>query len=97
MLNSKQRSKLKALSNELQPIFQVGKGGITDNLIEDLSNALEARELIKITVLKNAEVSGRDIIDELAAALNADAVCAIGNKVVLYRYSKKDNVKHIEF
>ncbi|MDD4839780.1 MAG: ribosome assembly RNA-binding protein YhbY [Clostridia bacterium] len=97
MLTSKERSNLKAIANDLQPIFQIGKGGITQNLIADLSNALEARELVKITVLKNTDVTGREIVDELAKAVRAEAVSAIGNKVVLYRYSRKDNVKHIEF
>lgn len=97
MLTGKERSKLKALANDLQAIFQVGKGGITQNLVNDLSAALEAKELVKVTILKASGQSGREIIEELASALRAEPVSAVGNKVLLYRYSHKENVKHIEF
>ncbi|HKL94630.1 MAG TPA: ribosome assembly RNA-binding protein YhbY [Clostridia bacterium] len=97
MLTGKERSNLKAMANDLQPIFQVGKGGITQNLVEDLSNALEAKELVKVTILKAVGQTGREIIDELAKAVRAEAVSAVGNKVVLYRYSRKENIKHLEF
>lgn len=95
MITSKQRSKLRALANGVEPIFQLGKGGITDNFIKQLDDALEARELIKFTVLKNADVTAKEIVNSLAEQLNAEPVGAIGNKVTLYRYSTKKD-KHIE-
>lgn len=89
MLTSKQRSELRAIANDIQPIFQIGKQGITEETVKSLCEALEARELIKITVLKNADVSAKDIINEIAEATGAEPVSAIGSKIVLYKPSKK--------
>ena len=96
-MTTKQRSKLRSLAQTIEPIGQIGKGGISDNMIAGLSSALEARELIKVTVLKNAEDEAKYLADDLAAELNAEVVCTIGYKIVLYRRSLKDGVKHIEF
>lgn len=96
MLTSKQRSKLKGLASTMPVITQVGKGGITDNLLKTLSEALEARELIKINVLDNAEEDAGMIADNLAQLLDAEVVIVIGKKVVLYRYSSRDHYAHIE-
>ncbi len=92
MLTGKQRSYLRSLANNLQPIFQVGKGGINDNMIKQFSEALEARELIKATVLKNAECDARLVAQELAEATQAQVVQVIGSKFVLYRESEKNPV-----
>ncbi len=89
MLTGKQRSYLRALANDLQPIFQVGKGGVSDNMIKQFDDALEARELIKATVLRNAECDTRTVAEELAEAVDAQLVQVIGNKFVLYRESEK--------
>lgn len=94
MLNSKQRAALRSLAANMQPIMQVGKGGISDNLVKTVSDALEARELIKLTVLENCDYTTRDIAEELAAATCADVVAVIGRKIVLYRESV--NHKRIE-
>ena len=96
-MTTKERSKLRSLARTIEPIGQIGKGGISDNMIAGLSSALEARELIKVTVLKNAEDEAKYLADDLAAELNAEVVCTIGHKIVLYRRSLKDGVKHIEF
>ena len=96
-MTTKQRSKLRSLAQTIEPIGQIGKGGISDNMIAGLSSALEARELIKVTVLKNAEDEAKYLADDLAAELNAEVVCTIGHKILLYRRSLKDGVKHIEF
>lgn len=96
-MTTKQRSKLRSLAQTIEPIGQIGKGGISDNMVSGLSSALEARELIKVTVLKNAEDEAKYLADDLAAELNAEVVCTIGHKIVLYRRSLKDGVKHIEF
>ena len=97
MFTSKQRSNLRSLAQNISPITQVGKGGISENLIKSLSDALDARELIKISVLNNAESDAREIAEELAAALNAETVEVIGKKVVLYRKSDRKDIKHIKF
>lgn len=90
MLTSKQRAQLRALANDIRPIFQIGKGGINDNMTAQISDALEARELIKITVLRNADGDPRSLMEELAEKTGAEAVAAIGNKIILYRRSEEN-------
>lgn len=85
MLTGKQRAYLRGLGNELDPIFQIGKGGLSDELINQLDDALEARELIKVRVLKNCLEDPRELADEIAHALTADVVQKIGNNFLLYR------------
>ena len=94
MLTSKQRAYLRSLSQSLDTIFQIGKGGITDEICKQIANALEARELIKLSVLENCDWTVREAADELALAVDADVVCVIGRKMVLYRESV--NHKKIE-
>lgn len=89
MLTSKQRSYLRSLANTMDPIFQVGKGGIGDNLIKQFNDALEARELVKATVLKNVETDTKGICEEIAERTGAEVVQVIGSKFVLYRESEK--------
>jgi RNA-binding protein len=89
MLNSKQRSHLRSLANTMEPIFQVGKGGIGSNLIKQFDDALEARELIKATVLKNADESVKEICEDIAGRTGAEVVQIIGSKFVLYKESQK--------
>ena len=96
-MTSKQRSHLKSIAANLDPIFQLGKGGISENMVKSISDALEARELIKINVLTNAEEDARSLGDELAARLSAECVAVIGRKVILYRRSSRKDFKHIEF
>ncbi|MEL7609041.1 MAG: YhbY family RNA-binding protein [Bacillota bacterium] len=89
MLNSRQRARLRALANSIDPIFQIGKGGINENMAGQISLALEARELIKITVLESADLTAREAAQALCAATGADPVQCIGRKFVLYRPSKE--------
>ncbi|NLY61583.1 MAG: ribosome assembly RNA-binding protein YhbY [Clostridiales bacterium] len=90
MLTSKQRSYLRGMANGIDSIFQVGKGGINQNLIKQLDDALEARELIKVNVLPNAEEDVKDIFHRMAQELSAEEVQVIGNRFVIYRKSKKN-------
>ncbi|MFI3114933.1 MAG: YhbY family RNA-binding protein [Clostridia bacterium] len=90
MLTSKQRSTLRAMSNSLQSVTQIGKNGINDALIQSLDKTLESRELIKVTVLETALISAKEALEEVAEKLNAEPVLAVGSKFVLYRPSKKD-------
>lgn len=89
MLSSKQRAFLRSMANTMDPIMQVGKGGIVEELITSVDNALEARELIKMSALETAPVSAREAADELAEATGADVVAVVGRRFVLYRPSKK--------
>lgn len=90
MLNSKQRAFLRSMATELSPIIQIGKGGITENLIKTVSDALEARELIKLSVLENCDQSPKEAAEVLADETCADTVAVVGRKVVLYRESEKN-------
>lgn len=94
MLTSKQRAKLRSMGTALDTIFQVGKSGISEETVKQISNALEARELIKARVLDNCEYSAREAADALAQATGADVVAVTGNRFVLYRESQ--NKKRIE-
>ena len=97
MFTTKQRSKLRSLAQTIEPVGQIGKGGISDNLVKSFSDVLDKRELIKITVLNNTEDDAKSLSIELSEKLNAEVVCVIGHKIVLYRYSNKKGVKHIEY
>ncbi len=88
-MTSKQRAYLRSMATGLQTIFQVGKGEISDNMTEQISNALEARELIKLRVLENSAYSPREAADLLAQRTGAEVVTVIGTKFVLYRESEK--------
>ena len=87
MLTSKQRAYLRGLASSCPAIMQVGKGGISENLIKTVSDALEARELVKLTVLDNSVDTPREILDRLCEATDAESVACIGKKIVLYRES----------
>ncbi len=90
-MTSKQRAYLRGLANTIQPILQIGKSGISDNLIKQLDDALEARELIKISVLETAPDSVRSLGEEIAKANNYIYVQTVGCKITLYRARKKDS------
>ena len=87
MLTGKQRSYLKGIANNIDPIFQLGKNGVTENFIKQVDEALEAREIIKIKVLKNSFLDANQVASELAESVMAEFVQSIGNKFVLYRES----------
>ena len=87
MLNSRQRSQLRAMAHDYEPLFQIGKGGVSDNVIRQADEALTARELIKLSVLKTYEGDARSACDEICAATGADPVQCIGRRFVLYRPS----------
>lgn len=95
-MDKKFRTKLRSMAQTIDAIGQIGKGGISDNQIESFKQAIEKRELIKITVLNNSEETASEISTELANKIGAEVVCVIGHKVVLYKRSNKDGVKHIE-
>lgn len=93
-LTSKNIKQLKKESHHLNPIFQVGKNGVTDNFIEQINDVLEKRELIKISVLQNC-LEDKDVIaEEISSSTNSNIVSIIGNTIIIYRQSKND--KQIE-
>lgn len=85
-MTSKERAALRARANGLEPLFQVGKGGMSDELITQTDDALRARELIKLKVLtETSPLTPREAAEALAAATNAEVVQVIGGVMVLYR------------
>ncbi len=84
-MTSKQRAYLRGLANDYEPIVHVGKGGLSDALIKQADDALEARELIKGRVLETAPQTAREAADEIAVAVGAETVQVIGRTFVLYR------------
>ncbi|NLY11393.1 MAG: ribosome assembly RNA-binding protein YhbY [Firmicutes bacterium] len=88
MLTSKQRAYLRSLGNELEPIFQVGKGGLTAESLFQIGEALKARELVKVRVLKNCLDEPREVAEEIAGSLEADLVQVIGRNFLLYKRSE---------
>ena len=96
MITSKQRAYLRKLANGLDPIFQIGKGGITDEVITQLALALETRELIKVHILETALLDAKVAINEVAAKLKAEPVQAIGSKIVIYKRANKEKNRKID-
>ena len=96
MLNSRQRAQLRGLANSLDPIFQIGKGSINDQLIRQIEETIDIRELIKITVLETCPKTARECADEISEMTGCDVVQVIGRKFVIYRRAaEKDNIKII--
>ena len=95
-MTSEQRSYLKGLAMTIDPVFQIGKASLTPEVTQAVSEALEARELIKITVLKNCLDDGRSIAEVLAERTHSEVVQVIGRKIVLYRPAKDETKRKIE-
>lgn len=89
MITSKQRAYLRSLSQNLDTIFQIGKGGISEEICTQIANALEARELIKARVLDNSGYTAKEAANEIAEAIDCDVVSCVGTRFVLYKESKK--------
>ncbi|MCC3356645.1 ribosome assembly RNA-binding protein YhbY [Bacillus sp. REN16] len=90
MLTGKQKRFLRSNAHHLDPIFQVGKGGVNDNMIKQISEALEARELLKVSVLQNCEDDRDTVAESLSKGARAELVQVIGNTIVLYKESKEN-------
>lgn len=87
---------MKSIAAKLSPITQIGKGGITDNLLKTLSDALDAHELIKVNILETADDDARNLAENVAELLDAIAVAVIGRKAIFYRYSRREKFAHLE-
>ena len=96
-MTSKQRANLRSMASTIQPIYQIGKDGMSANQMRGLDEAIEKRELVKISVLRSCEDSVQELAEQIANEIKAIVVCTIGSKIVLYRRSKSDKVNHIEF
>ena len=95
-MTSKQRAYLKGLAMKIEPVFQIGKASLTPEVTQAVSEALEARELIKLTVLKNRLDDGSSIAEVLAERTHSQVVQVIGRKIVLYRPAKDEAKRKIQ-
>lgn len=92
MLTSKQRATLRGIASTYETIFQIGKGGISETLIQQVKDALRKRELIKLHVLDNCPMDAREAAAELADATGAEVVQVIGSRFVLFLRNPKEPV-----
>ncbi|MCT2537632.1 ribosome assembly RNA-binding protein YhbY [Aquibacillus koreensis] len=90
MLTGKQKRHLRAQAHHLSPIFQVGKTGVNDNMITQIAEALEKRELIKVSILQNCMEDKDEVAEQLVNGVNGELVQVIGNIIVLYKESKEN-------
>lgn len=90
MLTGKQKRYLRAIGSTLNPIVQIGKFGINENVLGSLEEALEARELVKIRILHNSPLEPEDVAQELAKIVGAELVQEIGRNLLLYRPSEEN-------
>lgn len=96
MLRGKQKRQLRALAHHLTPIFQIGKSGITPDMIKGISDALEKRELLKVSILQNCEEDKDELAETLSNRTNSELVQLIGHTIVLYRQSSQAKYRKIE-
>lgn len=92
-MTSKQRAYLKGLAMKTEPIFQIGKASLTPEVTQAVTEALDARELIKISILKNCADDPGEIANMLAERTHSQVVQVIGKKIVLYKEGKEDKKK----
>ncbi|OIJ16664.1 RNA-binding protein [Anaerobacillus alkalidiazotrophicus] len=90
MLTGKQKRYLRSQAHHLNPIFQVGKGCVNENMVQQIEDALEVRELIKVSVLQNCEMDKDEVAKEISTGAKAELVQIIGNTIVLYKESKEN-------
>ncbi|CAM3931658.1 ribosome assembly RNA-binding protein YhbY [Mesobacillus thioparans] len=90
MLTGKQKSFLRSKAHHLSPIFQVGKGGVNENMIKQIADVLEARELIKVSILQNCDEDRDTVAEQLSRGAKAELVQVIGNTIVLYKESREN-------
>lgn len=90
MITSKQRSYLKYLAHDLDPIVYIGKAGVTENVVKEIDTCLEARELVKVKLQEGCSLAPKDVANDLLEPLGAEFVQAIGRKFTLYRESKEN-------
>ncbi|SOC36359.1 ribosome assembly RNA-binding protein YhbY [Ureibacillus acetophenoni] len=95
MLTGKQKRYLRAEAHHLTPIFQVGKGGVNEQMLRQIEDALEARELLKVRILDNCEEEKHEVAEALAKGTNSELVQLIGLTVVLYKESKNNKKIHL--
>ncbi len=95
MLSSKQKKYLKSQANHLRPMAQVGKNGVNDAFTDDLKQALATRELIKVALLQNAEVTVSEVVTALAALPKIEVIQHLGRVITIYRPNNKEKYQRL--
>lgn len=90
-MTGKQRAELRKQANTLPAIFQIGKEGLSGNMLAGMDNALNKRELIKISVLETCDKAPKDLCDTICQALEAEPIQCIGRKIVIYRQRPEED------
>ncbi len=90
MITPKQRAYLKSLANSIEPVFQVGKGGVNEAQTAQMDDYLRVHELMKVKVLDNSMVNAREAAEEISQAIGCEVVQVIGSKVVFYKKNPKE-------
>ncbi len=96
MITGKQRAYLRKISHGIEPIFQIGKDGVTDEVLKGIDGALTKREILKVHILETALLDTRETCDYIAEKLKAEPVQAIGSKFIIYRRSDEEKYRKIE-
>lgn len=96
MITTKQRSKLKAMANSLTPQVTVGKGELTENVLNEISTALYHHELVKVASLKSCALPARVMCEEVCSRLQCEPILCVGNRFIVYKRSDKEGIEHIE-
>ena len=96
MLKGKQKRQLRALAHHLSPIFQVGKSSVNSDMIQGIRDALEKRELLKVSILQNCEEDKDEVAQILSERTSSELVQVIGHTIVLYKQSSKEKYRKIE-
>ncbi|MCH9274682.1 YhbY family RNA-binding protein [Bifidobacterium amazonense] len=95
-LTKKQTKQLRALANQLKPLMYIGKNDLTDAAVKQASETMDSHELLKIAVQDGSGLTAKEAADKLAGQIGAEVVQTIGNRFVLFRRSKRDDVEHIQ-
>lgn len=96
MITTKQRAKLRGIVQNIDTVMQIGKDGVKDQSLKQITDMLEARELVKVKVLNNCDCNVKDMANEIASKIGCDVVQVIGSKMSFYKKSTKDDIQHIE-
>lgn len=95
-MTTKQRSKLKAMANTLRPAVTVGKEELTENVLNEIAVALFHHELVKVAALQSCTQSAKDMMNKVCEILNCEPVLCVGNRFIVYKFSDKEGIEHIE-
>jgi RNA-binding protein len=95
MITSRERAIIKSKSNTLKPSVNIGKGGLSDNIIEEIETVLFHNEIAKINVLKSCQSTAQELLEQVCERIGCESISQLGNKFVVYKRSDKKDIEHI--